>query len=231
MPETPAPHRGIPSGGSVQRIRSRGARDHPLGLHPIAGRPRSPIRGPHGRRTPRTSRGRAEPDQAPRVDAVADASPLIHLSHVGLLHLLPAAFPTVGIPPAVASEIAAEPALAGWRAFPWLLELDAPSTAMVETLRRARAGLHAGEAEAVASAAEQSCPLIVDERLATRDQSSWGPRWRPRPKPFTAISRAATSDHGRASSGRRLRIPSETRRARRSASCASPTDGSSSSPG
>jgi predicted nucleic acid-binding protein len=93
---------------------------------------------------------------------VSDSTCLIALERIRRLDLLPAVFDQVWIPPAVAAEFGV--------ALPWLLvrvPTNAGAVAAYETL------VDAGEAAAIALAAELTCEVILDDlqarRLAARE--------------------------------------------------------------
>lgn len=87
---------------------------------------------------------------------VSDASLLIALNQIAHLHLLPALFSTVLIPPAVLQEVSTEIAKQNW------ITIRAPSQ-----IPPALSGLKLdpGERKALALAAETGARLLVDERL------------------------------------------------------------------
>jgi len=87
---------------------------------------------------------------------VSDASPLIALTQVGQLLLLPRLFTYVWIPAAVAHEIARTVAAADW------LRVEAPASVP----SRIPATLGAGEREAMALALQYETLLLVDETRA-----------------------------------------------------------------
>lgn len=90
---------------------------------------------------------------------VSDASPLIALHEIGQLDLLRTLFGTVSIPPAVARESlsVAKPT--------WIVEqpLVRPRVSLVE-----RAGLGAGEREAISLALEIGAGRLIIDELAGR---------------------------------------------------------------
>ncbi len=99
---------------------------------------------------------------------VSDTSPLQYLHQAGYLHLLPALFGQIVVPPAVVAEIAEGirrgldlPDLAS---FPWLIQR--PPT--VPPSFPGSGDLDAGEREAIALALELHCRILIDER-AGRD--------------------------------------------------------------
>jgi predicted nucleic acid-binding protein len=97
---------------------------------------------------------------------VADSSPLIYLSRVGLLSLLPALFDEVVVPRAVWDEaVERRPSAPGIDAFqqaPWLRVVDDPS-------RELDLGLDPGETAAILLAASLRADLLlIDERVGRR---------------------------------------------------------------
>ncbi|MCS7208961.1 MAG: DUF3368 domain-containing protein [Fimbriimonadales bacterium] len=96
--------------------------------------------------------------------AVVDASPLIALEKVDRLSLLPSLFTTIYAPPAVVAEFGQRP---DW------LRVQLPSNALlVQTLREE---LDAGEAEAIALAAElPDCEVVLDDLRARRKATRLG---------------------------------------------------------
>lgn len=103
--------------------------------------------------------------------AVADAGPLIHLSWLGRLDLLPALFEEVLVPPAVEDEVLrAGPHVPGVAALReafgsgWLKPQAVSDPGPVATLR---ARLDAGESEAIVLMREgRAQVLLLDERRA-----------------------------------------------------------------
>lgn len=98
---------------------------------------------------------------------VADTGPLVSLSHIAALHVLPALYAEVLVPVVVAEELSASrfehvhQILAG---NPWLCvqaTAQAPDLAL-------RAALDAGEAAAITLALERHAPLLIDERRGRR---------------------------------------------------------------
>jgi len=95
---------------------------------------------------------------------VADAGPLIALSRVGRLGILPALFTEVVVPTVVLVELRLGEARVGVRdlaqavaAGGWLLSLQPDDGHPI-------AGLDEGEAAAIHLAQQLRCPLLVDER-------------------------------------------------------------------
>lgn len=93
---------------------------------------------------------------------VADSSPLIYLSRIGLLEVLESMFGTVVVPPAVWSEVVElrpeAPGVAALLAADWL-EVDARELPTVDL------GLDAGETEAILLAEVLGAELLlIDER-------------------------------------------------------------------
>ncbi len=115
---------------------------------------------------------------------IADSSVLITLAKVDLLHLLRDLYGRVLMPPAVYQEVvlrgselhkpeayAVEDALTdGWAILSPLPEL---AVGNAQTYR-ARAGIGSGEAEAIALAADNALPLLLDDRNARRLAESLG---------------------------------------------------------
>jgi predicted nucleic acid-binding protein len=111
------------------------------------------------------------------VRAVSNAGPLIHLSWLDLLGLLPALFDEVVIPPAVQQEVlrddvslpgmtALKDAFAGDR-----LRIQAPRSQPPATMP----GLDTGEADAIALMHERAADvLLMDERRGRRFASQEG---------------------------------------------------------
>ena len=90
-----------------------------------------------------------------REPVVADSACLIALEQIDCLDILPALYEPVSIPPAVDRE-------AGTAA-EWLVVAQPTNTALVNSLRLT---LDAGEAEAIALAAERGIRVILDDRQA-----------------------------------------------------------------
>ncbi len=90
---------------------------------------------------------------------VSDASPLIALQQIGQLSLLGSIFGTVLIPPAVAREVTS---------------VERPSWIVEQALTKplppsvARAGLGAGESEAISLALEVGADRVIIDELAGR---------------------------------------------------------------
>ena len=104
---------------------------------------------------------------------VADASPIICLTRIGRLHLLPDLFGVVIIPTTVRDEIAAgshgHDILA---ACPWIEVRSVSDSGRLEALA---VDLDRGEAAAIALALECSADaLLIDERIGRRIASSHG---------------------------------------------------------
>ncbi|MCX6022342.1 MAG: DUF3368 domain-containing protein [Chloroflexi bacterium] len=102
---------------------------------------------------------------------VSDSSPLILLSKVGHLHLLPNLYDHVLIPPAVHQEVVAfgrgRAGTAEVAAAPWITVRSAPDLA---TLRPAPPGLGQGEREAIAlcDAIRPTPVLLIDDGQARK---------------------------------------------------------------
>jgi hypothetical protein len=95
------------------------------------------------------------------VAVVSNSSPLIALSRIQRLDLLPAIFESILIPPAVAREIAPSiPVLPTW------LQIQPPSVLPPAPLLRRRLG--AGEREALALAIELKADWIILDDLPAR---------------------------------------------------------------
>ena len=86
---------------------------------------------------------------------VSDSTCLIGLERIGELHILPALYDPVMIPPEVAREFGNK--------FPWLQTESLTNVLLVGALRLT---VDAGEAEAIALASEKSCLLISDDKRA-----------------------------------------------------------------
>ena len=105
----------------------------------------------------------------PALVAVTNTSPLQYLHQAGHLHLLPALYRRVLVPPAVVTELAAGRAL-GFdlpdpRGITWLNILTPKSIAILPAVT----DLGAGERESLALAAETpGVVLVVDDGLARR---------------------------------------------------------------
>ena len=101
---------------------------------------------------------------------VADASPLILFARAGCMHLLAELFGEVTVPPRVAAEAYLdEPSRPGAAALaaagPWLrIEAPADRRAIAELA----AAVDAGEAEAIALAAERRRTLLIDDLAGRR---------------------------------------------------------------
>lgn len=104
---------------------------------------------------------------------VSDTSPIVLLDKCALLELLPVLYGEVLIPPAVSRELAAGAPVRGVSGAAWIRE-QAPNPARVAT--ELAAGLHVGEAEAIALAAQlgQGSGVIVDDLGARRRASQLG---------------------------------------------------------
>ncbi len=93
---------------------------------------------------------------------VSDSTCLIALERIGRFDLLPAVFDQIWIPPAVAGEFG--------QPLPWLL-VRAPTN--LGAVAAYEALVDAGEASAIALAAELKCEVILDDlqarRLAARE--------------------------------------------------------------
>jgi len=105
------------------------------------------------------------------VIVVADSSPLVVLVNTGYVHVLPALFGRIVIPPEVAAEVADPRRPESVRTFmaspPAWLEIR--SAANVEVID----GLHPGETAAIALARELSADLlVVDERYGRQAASA-----------------------------------------------------------
>jgi predicted nucleic acid-binding protein len=97
---------------------------------------------------------------------VADSSPLIYLSHAGILQILPTLFDTIVVPRAVWNEAVerrpAAPGLDLLRQVTWIRVVDDPSPA--EEL-----GLDPGETAAILVAESLHADLLlIDERLGRK---------------------------------------------------------------
>jgi uncharacterized protein len=102
---------------------------------------------------------------------VADTGPLISLSHVDALHVLPALYPEVLLPEAVAVELKAS-------RFEIVHEIldENPWLQVRRAAKPVDPALHAalddGEAEAIALALEVRSPLLIDELRGRRIAAS-----------------------------------------------------------
>lgn len=99
---------------------------------------------------------------------VSNASPLIALAQIGRLTILRDLFERVLVPPAAVTEVAPQvPSLPPWIV---LTPIARGLPPMIQS-----AGLGAGEAEAIALAAEQNArALIVDDKAARRVADAMG---------------------------------------------------------
>lgn len=84
---------------------------------------------------------------------VSDSTCLIGLERIGELHILPALFDPIMIPPKVEREFGNK--------FAWLQTENITSRSLVAALRLV---VDVGEAEAIALASEKSCLLISDDK-------------------------------------------------------------------
>lgn len=106
---------------------------------------------------------------------VSDASPLVALSAVGKLDLLPTLYGEVVVPPAVyreaVTDAVGQPGQADRAAATWLRVEALTDRTLLDTF----AGkLDAGEAEAIALAVQLSADLLlVDERKARKIALAW----------------------------------------------------------
>jgi predicted nucleic acid-binding protein len=99
---------------------------------------------------------------------VSDASPLIALSRIGYLQLLPTLYTRILIPPAVREDASRRGVSASDLDGASWLTLRAPrDAALVDELRHVEP-LDLGESEAIALAAELGMRLILDERHGAR---------------------------------------------------------------
>ena len=96
---------------------------------------------------------------------VSDSTCLIALERIRRLDLLPAVFDQIWIPPAVAAEFG--------QTLPWLL-VRAPTNAGAVAAYEAL--VDAGEAAAIALAAELTCEVILDDLQARRLAARQGVR-------------------------------------------------------
>ena len=92
---------------------------------------------------------------------------MIGLAHTGQLDILPALYLRIIIPPAVASEVAGEPAFADLEMVSWLQVSEPVDADAVAALRRS-AGLGPGETEAILLAERLGAGLIIDEQRGRR---------------------------------------------------------------
>lgn len=99
---------------------------------------------------------------------VFDAGPLIALSRIGRLSLLPGLFETVSVPGIVVRELRRDepragvaPLAAAMREQTWLRSMDLPD-------ERSIPGLDAGESAAIRLAGLLNCTLLIDERRGRR---------------------------------------------------------------
>ena len=95
---------------------------------------------------------------------VSDAGPLIALSRIGRLSLLPDLFATVAVPRIVVQELRLDepragvaPLAAAAREQTWLRSMDSPDESSIP-------GLDAGESAAIRLAGRLECTLLIDER-------------------------------------------------------------------
>ena len=95
---------------------------------------------------------------------MSDAGPLIALSRIGRLSLLPDLFATVAIPRIVVHELRLDepragvaPLAAAVREQTWLRSIDSPDEPSIP-------GLDAGESAAIRLAGCLNCTLLIDER-------------------------------------------------------------------
>ncbi len=109
---------------------------------------------------------------------VADAGPLIHLSAIGQLDLLPKMFRRVVVPDVVRAEVLAGHGLPGADELNAASWVDVASTAHLATqIRALRPSLDAGERAAIAVAVERDADLFVcDDRLGRREAVAQGLR-------------------------------------------------------
>jgi predicted nucleic acid-binding protein len=91
---------------------------------------------------------------------VADSSPLVALSRIGYLHLLPALLGKLHLPPAVRQEVFGSHPLPGWVAE---VALQQPVASRITS-----AHLGPGEREAIALALELSADEVILDDLAAR---------------------------------------------------------------
>jgi len=109
---------------------------------------------------------------------VSDTSPILNLSRIGRLDLLPRLYQRVLVPPAVASELTASaedlPSAPNLLALPWL---SVENVIDIIRVRALRTELDAGEAETIVLALERNASLLlVDERRGRRIASTAGLR-------------------------------------------------------
>jgi len=98
---------------------------------------------------------------------VADTGPLISLSHIDTLHVLPSLYTDVLVPDVVADELKSSRFESVHQLLaknPWL-HVRATTNAVDLALR---AALDAGEAAAITLALELHAPLLIDERRGRR---------------------------------------------------------------
>jgi uncharacterized protein len=109
---------------------------------------------------------------------VSDTSPVLNLTRIGRLDLLPSLYHQVHIPSAVLEELTASkadlPPRIDFASEPWLIVASANDQKHVQELRES---LGLGEAEAIVLAIEHRADLLlVDERRARRTATAAGIR-------------------------------------------------------
>ena len=92
---------------------------------------------------------------------VTDTSPLIALSRIGQLHLLPRHYAEVAAPPAVVEEFGEQPQ--------WLVVRKVGDAALAKRLRQV---VDYGESEAIALALEMPGAALLVDDLAAREAAS-----------------------------------------------------------
>lgn len=110
---------------------------------------------------------------------VSNASPLINLARIGQLALLPRLFGRLLLPQAVWQEVVedgrGQPGAEEIRRANWIERATVSNQPLVHSLRQ---DLDAGEAEAIALAAEiQADWLLMDERLGRETARHFGLRY------------------------------------------------------
>jgi predicted nucleic acid-binding protein len=101
------------------------------------------------------------------VTVVSNSSPLISLTRIGKLGLLPQLYDEVYVPEAVWHEVAiageGQPGVNQFKEAAWIKRVPVKNRALVRALQR---DLDAGESEAIALAVETEAELLImDERL------------------------------------------------------------------
>jgi predicted nucleic acid-binding protein len=98
------------------------------------------------------------------VTIVANAGPLIALARIQHLHLLPALYDEIVIPPAVLQELTSDVEQVGAQELAqaaWLHVVEVEDQAEIEVLR---SSLDQGESEAIILARQLQATLLIDER-------------------------------------------------------------------